>query len=983
MRRSLAIVFVVLVLFSALALFMQLFSGGGGVSVPREQVVWSGCDRDFCVYVLRDGRFIGVRGGKEVFSFLIDDLLAERIKFSADFSIGVEYKNEQLVVSLYRDDRFYVIPLSRGELRRIVEEVDLVLKGPRLQSLDGSLVCLGCDEITRELWSRMTEFSASDPRIEPYVEWLRKAMAPEPRGALNVSRDYWWFDDGHYTSVDADKAVRWIGVGAIPYEKCWGDGCALCWGDPSYNYYVNGTLLFSTYLSDRCMIPPPRDSVVRVGLVKLPFGAGLVVSVYQTGKVLTVVVHGTIVNETEWRELLARLFPFSWDSDVVGVHSVGWVLWRALITPRDTRLLVNGSAIPVRNVVVLLEMPVYTLSFTVGSYIADARWLWVEPVYWDVVAHPALALATRLAAPPNTDIRSLYEEMAIDLTRRIVLTGVRHPGWWTPVGTLTPFLLREKGYGICGEQSWSTSLFASNALGAHVAYVVVNYTPLGHAISFLLHGVPDVWNNIDVDGDGEPDDKVIVDTANLDLDFVAKNIKEVVYGIPLLGINPANRYIYLLSGAVDSVLGLPEWLKAPWLSYTLEKSNFTEVVAGIMKNATNYCEYLVKIDGARRIVNSLFSNITLAEPPSVLLALGNASNSIPVVYEAETPPIPSINCTSEALWQVSWGWSGGGGQQSEQSPPLPPVVNVSVNVVWDGSEYRGSAVVYNHTVTVVLSKMDIVNWAWYVWIDGVLVDGGTLWGGIERVVSLETTYKNTKWNITVYVVGEPVEKKISRREVNATMLLEPVYSYGPSIWGSVPVFKGYRGSVIVDGTNVTIFAWYCGSYYCVERYVNGSLTAIFTMNLTKTISFEYNGTRFELSLVVPEAPVLSRVVESVLEPENTVLVPLPNGTFINVTIYKVNISISLGNVVVALYGFVSRIAISMNVEVFGVPPANYTVSIEGLEMNKTIVYQGALFIHAQYDELRVNGYLVLIPEGTVIKIVIEPLNITVVIPVKS
>ena len=40
-------------------------------------------------------------------------------------------------------------------------------------------------------------------------------------------------------------------------------------------------------------------------------------------------------------------------------------------------------------------------------------------------------------------------------------------------------------------------------------------------------------------------------------------------------VNVTVRYGYFYIGIADAVLGLPDWLKVPWLGYAMEKSNFT------------------------------------------------------------------------------------------------------------------------------------------------------------------------------------------------------------------------------------------------------------------------------------------------------------------------------------------------------------------------------------------------------------------------
>ena len=191
---------------------------------------------------------------------------------------------------------------------------------------------------------------------------------------------------------------------------------------------------------------------------------------------------------------------------------------RISIEPKNgVYLAVNGTRIPIRNVVVLLEMPVYWIDITyfTGRYrtIKGIYWSDVEQMYWDVVAHPALALAIHLASPPDVNIQGLYREMVKKLTIKVVLTDVYHPGSTAPpCGTGTPFLMRKIGCGICGEQSMATSLFASNALGAYTSIIGLP----DHAISTIMYSGR---NSVDTDKDGRPDAMVLRDTADLPIDY--------------------------------------------------------------------------------------------------------------------------------------------------------------------------------------------------------------------------------------------------------------------------------------------------------------------------------------------------------------------------------------------------------------------------------------------------------------------------------
>ena len=210
---------------------------------------------------------------------------------------------------------------------------------PRLESLDGTIVSLGGDEITRELWSKMRDYRASDPAVKPYLDWLREALSPKPLDALTVpwypGYRYWWFNDDEYYHVGLGDAVRWVKTSEpIPLRRSVDGTAVLCRGVIN-RVWVSEEHGYRDYLEPRaCLIPPLNNSIVRLGVVELPFGAGLIVTGYQVGNGLTIVVHGTIINETGWRELLARTSLFfrgagpvgpGW-SNITGVSETGWVL---------------------------------------------------------------------------------------------------------------------------------------------------------------------------------------------------------------------------------------------------------------------------------------------------------------------------------------------------------------------------------------------------------------------------------------------------------------------------------------------------------------------------------------------------------------------------------------------------------------------------------------------------------------------------------
>lgn len=215
----------------------------------------------------------------------------------------------------------------------------------------------------------------------------------------------------------------------------------------------------------------------------------------------------------------------------------------------------------------------------------------------------------------------------------------------------------------------------------------------------------------------------------------------------------------------------------------------------------------------------------------------------------------------------------------------------------------------------------------------------------------------------------------------ATLMLEPVYEYTPTMWGSLPAFRGYRGIALLDETNVTVVAWYESGSYDVVVYVNGSEAYSTSTTLPEAVSFGYGDIKFNLAPEVPEPPVLNPSVESKLEPEGYPVISFPNGTLVNLTAYGVNETVRAGDAVVVVYGTVSRLRVDIDVYVFGVPPASYGVDVTGLEV--TAEYTDTLHVNMRYIAPEANGYPELIPEGTVIRIVIEPLNIIVVIPVKG
>jgi len=469
--------------------------------------------------------------------------------------------------------------------------------------------------VFERLAEAMSMYNLSDAEVQSYARWLSEALSPKPRlQVLGVSRV---FDD-----------------------------------------------------SDNWFFPSPSDPVA-VGLIRLPFGAAIVLSLYRCGDGVAAVVHGTVVDVDGWMDLLARiavagLGPYYsallhyeptqllpevvsvWYSEPLKSARAEWVLWRIKLEGAGGVLPFNGSRLPVKAVAVLLEVPAYFYNYTWetrnGSVVEEVYWWQAEAVYWSLVGHPALSLAIRLSAPPGSDAVELYRSLVAELTRRAVLTGVR-PGGGVGRGCLTPVQLRMCGEGVCGEYASSTALFASNALGAYTAYVVVGYGSGLHAISALVVGG---GGSLDIDGDGVKEAVVIADTARLSPEYIERNIVEVVRFPPLLGVGgraPGSKelleysdnviHTYILAGVADAVLQLPEWLKTPWLGYTAHMANLSNILGGALEAVKNYSCIAYTVDAVRELFKK-FEALPV-RPPGGSTA---SESNIPTIVSLGSPSLP-------------------------------------------------------------------------------------------------------------------------------------------------------------------------------------------------------------------------------------------------------------------------------------------------------------------------------------------------------
>jgi hypothetical protein len=799
--------------------------------------------------------------------------------------------------------------------------------GVRLESLDGALQALDGDVLTRELWSRMRDYNAGDPAIKPYIEWLRNALAPEPHEALNVPwyprYRYWWFNDRYGWGAEA----------------------------------------------------PGYDAVVRVGVVRLPFGAGLIVTAYQAGNHVDIVVHGTIINETEWMTAVARSFICF---EAIPWHSIdrelrnffhwyrptgGWVLWRVLLPSLGTYLEVGGVKVRVGTVYVLLEMPAY-YSIIDGKPVLDVYFERIEWVYWTVVGEPAFALAYRLALPPDYYADKLYTGIGyispaeanllpVELVYSVSLLNVYHPGNDVLVNRyFTPFEERAHGIGVCEDQSRASALFASNALGMLTAYVVIDYSDIdsllpGHAISVVVYPSTvyrtpaTVKLPVDIDGDGVNENAdVLVDTAHLDPSYINSHIENVTIELPLMYVRwDVERNCYFYMGFTQAVLSLPGWLKMPWLS------RFEGIIEAYMEDAMEQA-----VSWWHREVWSGTWTRNVTELVAEMEEYDNIAHRLnmtapPDFWEAVALAVINKTMTAKDF--------------------VPPSVALALGKT--------------------LGVMQVVYEAHTPELREVLPAEVFEWKPIIRASPPASTWQGG---------GTGQAHRQETPTLNATIRLAPVYTAVEAPWGEVPVFDGLRGSAVVNGTNVTVVAhnYYGTGEYDVHVYLNGSHAYGIVTSLPATIAFRHGGVEYRITVEAPEPPLLNQSITAELEPFDTMPVLLPNGTEVNVTVYMVNQTIRMGNTTVVLSGYVSRLQLDLDIYVFGVPPASYNVTAmlvlpdgteapaDGLEA----WYQGYLEVRLYHDTpLDSEGYQHPLPQGTLLRITIQPLNLTIVVPIKG
>jgi hypothetical protein len=97
-------------------------------------------------------------------------------------------------------------------------------------------------------------------------------------------------------------------------------------------------------------------------------------------------------------------------------------------------------------------------------------------------------------------------------------------------------------------------------------------------------------------------------------------------------------------------------------------------------------------------------------------------------------------------------------------------------------------------------------------------------------------------------------------------------------------------------------------------------------------------------------------------------------------------TIALGNVTIIVVGDAGRLGAHLDIMVYGVPPANYNVTAvlvlpDGTEVPVNTLeawYQGYLHILLGHDmPVDSEGHQQLLPEGTMLRITMEPLGLEV------
>jgi hypothetical protein len=237
--------------------------------------------------------------------------------------------------------------------------------------------------------------------------------------------------------------------------------------------------------------------------------------------------------------------------------------------------------------------------------------------------------------------------------------------------------------------------------------------------------------------------------------------------------------------------------------------------------------------------------------------------------------------------------------------------------------------------------------------------------------------------------------------VEVLVPLMPAYVYQPSMWGDVPVFTVAKGAAAANGTLVEVYLRYDALFdvYTLLVAINGS--GVYRKELDSVpsvieLEFTYEKVKYRIRAEIPVPWISEILAVDELVPVGTVTVQTESGE-VNVTVYKVDITMTPGNktvanatgLLVAVSGEVSRLGVHLDIGVFRVPPADYNVTAvlvfpDGTEQTVELKawYQGYLHVVVKYP-LANARYQQLLPEGTVLRITIQPLDLTITVPIKG
>ncbi|MCE4614235.1 MAG: hypothetical protein F7B60_01710 [Desulfurococcales archaeon] len=523
-----------------------------------------------------------------------------------------------------------------------------------LSPLNGRINSLDGDQMTNNLWAKMKDFNSSDPSIKSYIKWIRWVMLTP--GTALATKPYHIQQCLYYTSG--------------------------YWHNPTYK---------------KSPEPPTLNQTVRLGVIRLPYGIGVIVTAYRYGDHINIVLHGTIVNSTAWENTIAMILTY-WYSQLEGANEIArdlalnyrptskWVMWRMAFTSYNTSIETKGDRLQIHNIYVFLEMPAY---FKNTNYTTSNYFYHIEEVYWDLM-EPIFALAYHFIIPEtitpqeyysrnyrvdNTVLNTVHPQF---LPNEIVRANTTYGG---PASApqYTPFTINYAGEGVCNHFSRASSLFATNALASYSAYMVIN--DLDHSISLLIFPSSKIKSNnhlnlvnakVDVDQDGVNDSAVVIDdvidlqAAGIDWDNTTETDIEppLQYTDPYS--DPLNGWmLYFYMGIPQSLTSLPRILQAPWLPLfkplikqrmTIALNNFTIIWSNgnyiaWTSNPSEYVEALFtnKPDHYRKpdiqspefwvkIFREILDKKMSSEdfqPPSSITALNKTIRSIPLIYESK------------------------------------------------------------------------------------------------------------------------------------------------------------------------------------------------------------------------------------------------------------------------------------------------------------------------------------------------------------